>query len=172
MTMRASMVAVLLIVSCKGMIVEAPGRPKDAPEPPPTPPAVEAAKMPSCSPQSHFGTKEASDMLKFPMRWESEEPTNCNMVPPSDTHPYFVASVMDGAQFFDNFTQEAGAERDRDAVPRAQHVAWLPKSYTMVTEDGSRVVVVQMRPGNGPPPSQTDARMQAGVIASKLLAYF
>ena len=108
-------------------------------------------------------------MLKFPMRWSTEEPTDCNMVPPSDTRPYFSISVMDGAQFFDNFTQEAGVERDRDAVPRAEHVAWLPKSFTLVTADSSRVVVVEML---GEKTSQTDARMQATVIATKLLAYF
>ena len=158
----------VLLMSCKEMIVPSSSRPKSAVDPPPTPPAVEAARVANCSPQSHFGTNQASDMLKFPMRWAYPADTDCTMAPPADTRPYFWVSVIDGAEFFDNFTQEAGVEHDRDAVAGAKRVAWLPKSFKLVVSDGSRVVTVEMATPN----TQTNARMQASVIASKLLAYF
>jgi hypothetical protein len=44
----------------------------------------------------------------------------------------------------------------------------LPKSFKLVVSDGTRVVTVEMATPN----SDTNARMQASVIASKLLAYF
>lgn len=170
---RAAPALFLLLVACKEMVVPAPSRPKGAVDPPPTPPELEARKAANCAPKSHFGTTQASDMLKVPIRWYSDATTDCTMVAPSDMQPFYSLSVLggEGAEFT-NFTQEQGAEFDRDAVPRATKVAWLPKSYTLVCSDGHRLVIVEIGSQRQSPRSQTDARMQATIIASKLLAYF
>jgi hypothetical protein len=175
-TIRITFCTIVLILgSCKGehIVVPAPSRPSNAPTPAETPPAVEAQMVANCSPKSHFGTQGASEMLKFPMRWVNPGTADCKMVPPGDTDPFFAVSVVDYAQRFDDFVKEdPDAERDRDAVNRAQRVAWSSKKFTLHAADSTRLVIVTMGSPNKPPRSANDARLQATVIASKLLAYF
>src|SRR5438067_2114821 len=141
---NAIAITVLLLASCKEMIVPSPSRATSAPDPPPTPLHVEAAMIAGCSPTSHFGTKEASDMLKFPMRWDDPNKGSivCAMVPPLDTRPYFWISVVDHADF-DAVARLDGAELDRDAVAGATRVAWFPKRFILVVSDASRLVTVE-----------------------------
>ena len=108
-------------------------------------------------------------MLKFPMRWDDPNKGSivCAMVTPLDTRPYFWISVVDHADF-DAVARLDGAELDRDAVAGARRVAWFPKRFILVVSDASRLVTVEMATPN----TETNARMQASVIASKLLAYF
>ena len=171
--MRAALLpALVLLVSC-GEVVPEPTVSQQTPLPPPAPPHIEAAKLDNCSSKSRFGPDAATQMLKLSMRWaHPDAEQECTMVPPTGTDPFFSIAVLDHPAIFDDFAQKAGVEIDRDAVPGAERVAWVANEHTLVAISTPRAVIVTIGSNRRPAKSVSHARMQAKVIATKLLAYF